>query len=235
MKKLKMDQSESESEALLPSLSPKPLSILFKDITYEISGKEEGTKIEILKGISGYVEKCKFLTIMGPVGSGKTSLLDVLAGRRKKGKVTGKIWLNGYPLYNSLELKKYTGYVFQDELFLSNLTVRETIDFSFRLRVGIENVERRENAVTKIIQVLGLTKIADTQIGNSSSIKISNGERKRLEIGCELVTSPGLLFIEEPTTGNFFFSFLFFSFLIILFLKSFRIHNFSFVDFHVDF
>ena len=150
--------------------------------------------------------------------------MDVLAGRQKTGKVSGSIFANGTNIAlgskDDAWFKRNSGYVFQDEVFVSNLTVRETIGFSLELRVekekiaGVEDVSsryssipqaavvtRKQAIVQRIVDILGLRKCADSRIGSQLSRGISGGERKRVNIGCELVTSPGILFIDEPTSG----------------------------------
>eukprot|EP00753_Platysulcus_tardus_P022749 PLAT9965.2.p2 GENE.PLAT9965.2~~PLAT9965.2.p2 ORF type:complete len:560 (+),score=296.57 PLAT9965.2:483-2162(+) len=94
------------------------------------------------------------------------------------------------------------GFVFQDDLLLPSLTVRETIWFSAQLRLpeklGMDEKERR---VDELIERLGLSHRSDALIGNEKARGVSGGERKRTAIGVELVTQPSILFLDEPTSG----------------------------------
>ena len=73
---------------------------------------------------------------------------------------------------------------------------------SAQLRLGPSaSYEEVEKTVTILIEKLGLTKAADTIVGNAKVRGLSGGERKRLSIACELLGNPSLLFCDEPTTG----------------------------------
>ena len=90
----------------------------------------------------------------------------------------------------------------QDDLFLAYLTVRETLSTVAKLRLpsSMSEAERSE-LVEGVIDELGLTKAADTPVGNAMFRGISGGERKRLAIGAEMLSGSGLLFLDEPTSG----------------------------------
>ncbi len=85
---------------------------------------------------------------------------------------------------------------------MGTLTVRENLAFSANLRLPKyitpeEKVKRIEDTITE----LGLAHVADAKIGNEFIRGISGGERKRTNIGMELITAPAVLFLDEPTTG----------------------------------
>jgi energy-coupling factor transporter ATP-binding protein EcfA2 len=84
---------------------------------------------------------------------------------------------------------------------VGDLTVRETLRLSHRLRVKSESSEERERHIDSVLSELGLTRVADSRIGDEKNRGLSGGERKRVSIGVELITSPSLLFLDEPTTG----------------------------------
>lgn len=84
---------------------------------------------------------------------------------------------------------------------MGDLTVRETLRLSHRLRVKNGTSEERERLINSVLSELGLTRVADSRIGDEKSRGLSGGERKRVSIGVELITSPSLLFLDEPTTG----------------------------------
>jgi ATP-binding cassette subfamily G (WHITE) protein 2 len=136
----------------------------------------------------------------GPTGCGKSSLLDILADRKNAQGLSGRILLDGVPRDPSF---KYTiGYVVQEDIITGTLTVRENLMFSANVRLpkDVSQSERAER-VTKVINELGLESCADTRIGTEFLRGVSGGERRRTCIGMELVLSPKLLFLDEPTTG----------------------------------
>lgn len=89
----------------------------------------------------------------------------------------------------------------QDDTLIGNLTVRETLRYAFKLRVPERNAEKREKRIETMIDDLNLRKVADSRVGTPLKRGISGGERRRLAIGIEIVTSPKLIFLDEPTTG----------------------------------
>ncbi|XP_061439041.1 broad substrate specificity ATP-binding cassette transporter ABCG2-like isoform X3 [Rhineura floridana] len=85
---------------------------------------------------------------------------------------------------------------------MGTLTVRENFQFSAALRLPktVSEQEKKER-VDQILKELGLTKVADSKVGTQFIRGISGGERKRTNIGMELITDPAILFLDEPTTG----------------------------------
>ncbi|UJR24825.1 hypothetical protein I4U23_006199 [Adineta vaga] len=138
--------------------------------------------------------------ILGPTGCGKSTLLDILADRKDKYGLSGTILVSGQsrPSY----FKYAIGYVIQDDIISETLTVRENLLFSANIRLpsSIPMKERIER-VNQIIHDLDLQSCADTLIGTDFARGVSGGERKRTSIGMELVLSPNVLFLDEPTTG----------------------------------
>lgn len=171
------------------------IALTFADINYTVSGKP------ILSNISGYVEPGQMLAIMGPSGAGKSSLLDILSKKHKRGVTSGRILINGM-LPTRRQFKRLTGFVDQDDSLMGTLTVRETLTYAALMRLPrrmpLKSIQKR---VEDVIQELGITKIADSQIGIPGQRGISGGEKRRVSIGKELVTSPSLLFLDEPTSG----------------------------------
>uniref|UniRef100_A0A8C5DNP6 ATP-binding cassette sub-family G member 2-like n=1 Tax=Gouania willdenowi TaxID=441366 RepID=A0A8C5DNP6_GOUWI len=155
----------------------------------------------ILKDVSG-VMRPGMNAIMGATGSGKTSLLDVIAGRKDPaGLRQGHVLVDGEHVTSDLRLN--SAYVIQDDILMGTLTVKENLLFSANLRLDPEHHSPldKHHRVHSIIQDLGLSDCADTKIGTEFLRGVSGGERKRCSIGMELITSPSLLFLDEPTTG----------------------------------
>ncbi len=155
----------------------------------------------ILSNISGSVPSAQLSAILGPTGSGKSSFLDILAMRKRKEWVSGSVFVNGRPMTS--KFKRMSGYVVQTDILQGMMSVRENIQFSARLRLKdtLYSPEERDRLVEMVIEELGLTKCADTLVGNELIRGISGGEKKRTNIACELVTRPAVLFVDEPTTG----------------------------------
>nr|XP_019069571.1 ABC transporter G family member 7 isoform X3 [Solanum lycopersicum] len=139
---------------------------------------------------------------MGPSGSGKTTLLNVLAGQTKaspKLNLSGLLDINGVPFSN--KIYKFA-YVRQEDLFFSQLTVRETLSLAAELQLqDVSSIEERDEYVNNLLFKTGLVSCADSQIGDAKVRGISGGEKKRLSLACELIASPSVVFADEPTTG----------------------------------
>ncbi|XP_035262830.1 broad substrate specificity ATP-binding cassette transporter ABCG2-like [Anguilla anguilla] len=163
--------------------------------------RRKGPEKEILKDVSG-IMRPGINAIMGPTGSGKTSLLDVIAGRKNPtGLRSGQVLVNGKPVTSDLRLS--SAYVVQDDILMGTLTVRENLTFSANLRLSRKQYSSldKEQKVNNVIKELGLQDCADTKIGTEFLRGVSGGEKKRCSVGMELITSPSLLFLDEPTTG----------------------------------
>ena len=160
------------------------------------------TPKHVLCGVGGTLAPGELLAIMGPSGSGKSSLLSVLAGRvpGSPHTLSGLVTCGGTRA--SKAVRRGWGFVFQDDLLLSNLSVRETIHFSAMLRLPQTlSPEARAERVTATLRQLRLLECADTLIGSEAKRGVSGGERKRCAIGVELVSRPRMLFLDEPTSG----------------------------------
>ncbi|XP_041056944.1 broad substrate specificity ATP-binding cassette transporter ABCG2-like [Carcharodon carcharias] len=154
---------------------------------------------EILSGING-IMRPGMNAILGPTGSGKSSLLDILAARKDPSGLKGQVLIGG--ALQPPNFKCISGYVVQDDVVMGTLTVRENLQFSAALRLprSIHNREKNER-IDQVMKELGLTKVADSKIGTMFIRGVSGGERKRTNIGMELIIDPSYLFLDEPTTG----------------------------------
>ena len=184
-----------------------PIDIVFQNLSYTVKdevqskiNKKEIQKI-ILNNLNGYFSHGKLTGIIGPSGAGKTSLIEILSGQSKTGTVTGNLFLNGNPSDINI-MKKISGFVFQDDIILKTMTVKEALYMSALLRLPetISN-EEKENKVNEMISLLHLENCKDTIVGDSLSKGISGGERKRLSVGMEMITNPSIIFLDEPTSG----------------------------------
>ncbi|KAK6038173.1 ABC transporter, ATP-binding protein [Cooperia oncophora] len=137
---------------------------------------------------------------MGASGAGKTTLLNTFLHRNLRGlNVEGRVEINGNVI--GREITAISGYAQQEEMFVGTLTVREYLSIQARLRTNLSQ-EKREKRLNVILAQLGLTKCQDNRIGVVGVQKgISGGEGRRLTFACELLSNPGILFCDEPTTG----------------------------------
>ncbi|KAM9610427.1 broad substrate specificity ATP-binding cassette transporter ABCG2-like isoform 2-T2 [Morphnus guianensis] len=185
--------------------SPRGSVVSFHNIQYSVkqsSGflcKRKTVEKKILHNVYG-IMKPGLNAILGPTGSGKSSLLDVLAARKDPAGLSGEVLIDGIP--QPPNFKCISGYVVQDDVVMGTMTVRENLHFSAALRLPSSiSVKEKEERVTQIISELGLTKVADAKVGTELIRGVSGGERKRTNIGMELITEPPVLFLDEPTTG----------------------------------
>ncbi|KAK4715510.1 hypothetical protein R3W88_013848 [Solanum pinnatisectum] len=179
-----------------------PVTIRWTNITCSLSDKSANTVRFLLKNVTGEAKPGRLLAIMGPSGSGKTTLLNVLAGQTKaspKLNLSGLLDINGVPFSN--KIYKFA-YVRQEDLFFSQLTVRETLSLAAELQLqDASSIEERDEYVNNLLFKTGLVSCADSRIGDAKVRGISGGEKKRLSLACELIASPSVVFADEPTTG----------------------------------
>uniref|UniRef100_A0A8B9QMA8 Broad substrate specificity ATP-binding cassette transporter ABCG2 n=1 Tax=Apteryx owenii TaxID=8824 RepID=A0A8B9QMA8_APTOW len=180
-------------------------TLTFHNVCYHVKMKsgflccKKTVDKEVLRDING-IMRPGLNAILGPTGSGKSSLLDILAARKDPYGLSGDILINGAP--QPANFKCTSGYVVQDDVVMGTLTVRENFQFSAALRLPKSVKEQEKNErVNQIIKELGLNKVADSKVGTQFIRGVSGGERKRTNIGMELITDPAILFLDEPTTG----------------------------------
>jgi len=161
------------------------------------SRKEPEPAKKLLDQVTGQARPGELLAILGASGAGKSTLLNTLAFRNLVGlEVEGKRLANKKTV-STTSLTAVSGYVQQEELFISVLSVTEHLTFQSLVRMpkGLRRSARRER-VEEVIKELGLASSADTMIGD-----LSGGEKRRLSVASELLTDPKLLFCDEPTSG----------------------------------
>ncbi|KAL3661159.1 hypothetical protein V7S43_013768 [Phytophthora oleae] len=197
-----MQTPRNESDAVL-SVGPDrkkhfiPVTVAFKDLWYTVPDPANPKDtIDLLKGISGYALPGTITALMGSSGAGKTTLMDVIAGRKTDGKITGQILLNGHPA-TDLAIRRSTGYCEQMDIHSESATIREALTFSAFLRQGADVSDSyKYESVNECLDLLDLHPIADRIIRGSSMEQM-----KRLTIGVEMAAQPSVLFLDEPTSG----------------------------------
>ena len=178
------------------------VTLEWSDVTCTLKSKDGSSSRVLLDDLKGVARPGRMLAIIGPSGSGKTTMLNVLAGQLPYNR---NIRLEGYVTANKHAVPApgvRSGFVAQEDLFFSQLTVRETLLMTAEMR-ATKKTSREEISVVveDVIRRLGLSKSADTPIGDSKMRGLSGGEKKRLSIACELVARPQLIFADEPTSG----------------------------------
>uniref|UniRef100_A0A803XUJ5 ATP-binding cassette sub-family G member 8 n=1 Tax=Meleagris gallopavo TaxID=9103 RepID=A0A803XUJ5_MELGA len=158
--------------------------------------------VSIIQNLNLKVHSGQMLAIIGSTAGGKTSLLDVITSRGHGGKIkSGQITINNKPSTPQL-VKKCIAHVRQDDRLLPHLTVRETLLFIAKLRLpACFSDSQRQKRVEDVIAELRLRQCANTRVGNEYLRGISGGERRRVNIGVQLLWNPGILILDEPTSG----------------------------------
>jgi ABC-type multidrug transport system ATPase subunit/ABC-type multidrug transport system permease subunit len=178
------------------------IQIRLHQLGYHIDGKRDENPI--LSDISAVFRPGRLTVILGPSGSGKTTLLSLIAGleidQAKHTSFTGTITYNGEQIPTE-KIKKIVGFVFQDDILMDTMTVKEAIAMSIKLRVNIVSKEQKNKLLNRILNLSRLEDAQDVFIGSPEKKGISGGERKRTAIALELVSNPSVLILDEPTSG----------------------------------
>ncbi|KZT03476.1 ABC transporter [Laetiporus sulphureus 93-53] len=158
----------------------------------------------VLDNVSGLVSPGEMMAIMGPSGAGKTTLIEILAGKSKSGHVTGSVSFSPSTprSESSSSIPSRIGFVPQQDILPPMLTVHEAILFAARLRLP-ESIPDSEKIVRvdAVLSQLGISHVRDIRIGDGEKRGISGGEMRRVSIGLELVARPDVLILDEPTSG----------------------------------
>lgn len=187
---------DDDDEATKLMVDHKPATLHFEDISYAANGRQ------ILQDVSGAAKPGQVMAIMGPSGAGKTTFLDILARKNKRGLVGGNVYVNGVKISDD-EFREVVGFVDQEDTMMATLTVYETVLNSALLRLPKDMAfKAKQKRVLDVLRQLGIFHIKDQLIGSQEGERgISGGEKRRVSIACELVTSPSILFLDEPTSG----------------------------------
>jgi ABC-type multidrug transport system ATPase subunit/uncharacterized tellurite resistance protein B-like protein len=153
-----------------------------------------------LREVSLAEESGNLIALMGASGAGKSTLLHVLNGSEKPSG--GSVKINGIDIHREPEkIEGVIGFVPQDDLLIEDLTVYENLYFAARLCFSDKPEEAIDTLVLKVLEDLGLEEIKGLRVGSPLRKTISGGQRKRLNIGLELLREPAVLFCDEPTSG----------------------------------
>ncbi|WJX74826.1 transcription factor [Trifolium repens] len=185
-----------------------PHSITFDDIVYSVDMpaemKEQGVtedRLVLLKGVSGAFRPGVLTALMGVSGAGKTTLMDVLAGRKTGGYIDGDIKVSGYPKKQET-FARISGYCEQNDIHSPHVTVYESLLYSawLRLPAGVDT-KTREMFIEEVMDLVELNSLRNSLVGLPGVSGLSTEQRKRLTIAVELVANPSIIFMDEPTSG----------------------------------
>lgn len=219
-KSLVNDSSKPSKEVCIPLLEQgaiarddqtNSLTLSWRDVSFQVSlsakcclslpnkiKRPNSSNLQILKAQSGQLTSGQLIGIIGPSGAGKSTLLNCLTGRYKeKDGVSGSIDISGRTT-DGIDI----AFIPQHEALFGCFTIRETLLFASRVKnkdVVVDNGHKvfdHDKAVNTLITALKLESCSDTYIKNCSG-----GEVKRVGIGVEIISSPDIIVLDEPTTG----------------------------------
>ncbi|XP_050243453.1 ABC transporter G family member 34-like [Quercus robur] len=185
-----------------------PLSLAFNHVNYHVDmpaamktqGVEED-RLQLLRDVCGAFRPGILTALVGVSGAGKTTLMDVLAGRKTSGYIEGTINISGYPK-NQATFARVSGYCEQNDIHSPNVTVYESLLYSAWLRLSSDvKTQTRKMFVDEVMELVELKPIRDALVGLPGVDGLSTEQRKRLTIAVELVANPSIIFMDEPTSG----------------------------------
>ena len=195
----KRAESSIASSSELSAIADTKFKIDFK---FENLGLDiKGSGKSVLKGVTGEIMHGKVTAVMGPSGAGKSTFMTTLAGKAYYGDQTGTVLING--VNESLsKYKRIVGFVPQEDIMMRDMTVKENLQYSGNIRLSSKyNAVEKRRKIRKCIDLLDLREIRHSRIGDENTRGISGGQRKRVNIGLEMVAEPSVLFLDEPTSG----------------------------------
>ncbi|KAK3034466.1 hypothetical protein RJ639_033322 [Escallonia herrerae] len=200
-----VENANNNKGMVLPFL---PLSLAFDRVNYFVDmpaemksqGVEEN-RLQLLRNVSGAFRPGVLTALVGVSGAGKTTLMDVLAGRKTGGYIEGNISISGYPK-NQETFARVSGYCEQNDIHSPHVTVYESLLYSAWLRLAPDvKQETRQMFVEEVMDLVELNPLRDALVGLPGVDGLSTEQRKRLTIAVELVANPSIIFMDEPTSG----------------------------------
>jgi ABC transport system ATP-binding/permease protein len=183
-----------EGGALRPVGARRPVRVDVRHLSRHVSRR--GRRMTLLSGVNFTVYPNELLAIIGPSGAGKTTLINALNGMRPADE--GAVLYNGVPFYENMHaFRTAIGYVPQEDIVHRELPVHSVLKYAARLRLPADTADEDVEAlIEEVLAELDLGHRRDAVVST-----LSGGERKRVNIGVELLTRPSLLLLDEPTSG----------------------------------
>lgn len=171
------------------------ISFEAKNISYKFKNGKLG-----LREVNLSTESGNLIALMGASGAGKSTLLHVLNGSETPSD--GNVLINGVDIHKDpKKIEGVIGFVPQDDLLIEDLTVYQNLYYAAKLCFSKKSETEIHTLVVKVLDDLGLSEIRHLKVGSPLNKTISGGQRKRLNIGLELLREPAVLFCDEPTSG----------------------------------
>ncbi|PWA81546.1 plant PDR ABC transporter associated [Artemisia annua] len=185
-----------------------PLAMSFGNMNYYVDMpgemKEQGVtenRLQLLRDVTATFRPGVLTALMGVSGAGKTTLMDVLAGRKTGGYIEGDIRISGFPKVQET-FARISGYCEQTDIHSPTITIHESLIYSAFLRLPNEvSKEQKMLFVDQVMELVELENIKDAIVGLPGVTGLSTEQRKRLTIAVELVANPSIIFMDEPTSG----------------------------------
>ncbi len=172
-----------------------PVVLTAEKVEYKFPNGKKGLQSVSFSATSG-----SLIGIMGGSGAGKSTLLNILNSNLTPS--AGSVTINGVNIHDgSSKVSGMIGYVPQDDLLMEDLTVFQNLFLNSKLCFGELDDAAITAKVDALLESLGLTEIRSIKVGDVFNKTISGGQRKRLNIGLELIRQPPVLFVDEPTSG----------------------------------
>ncbi|CAN0852280.1 ABC transporter G family member 34 [Linum grandiflorum] len=200
-----LDELSQRKGMVLPF---QPLSLAFSHVNYYVDMPPEmktqgieGERLQLLHVVSGAFRPGVLTVLVGASGAGKTTLMDVLAGRKTGGHIEGTINISGYPK-NQQTFARISGYCEQNDIHSPRITVYESLLHSAWLRLPKNvNKQDRQMFIEEVTELVELGPLRNSIVGLPGVNSLSTEQRKRLTIAVELVANPSIIFMDEPTSG----------------------------------
>ena len=170
------------------------VSVSVRNVYKKVKTKK-GEKF-ITNGVSLNIEPGEFVAIVGGSGAGKTTILNCISGMAEFS--AGDIFINGESIKtNERSLRSLMGYVPQNDIVYDNLTLERMLMYSAKLRMPVDTTPAEiQDKIDETLELVELTAHRTTMIS-----RLSGGQKKRASIAVELLASPKLFFLDEPSSG----------------------------------